>query len=177
MFTGIVQFVYKIKVSIDNKCVYLYPDIKFLYLLSIGDSVAVDGICLTVVQIEDTYCMFQLSDETISKTALSCYSEKLANIELPIKFGSFVGGHIMSGHIHQTGILISRSDNGDLWIDLQSDAKKLTRYKGSIAINGISLTVAEIKDTMIRLCLIPETINRTNLGSTNINDKLNIEFD
>jgi len=177
MFTGIVQFVYKIIISIYKKQVCLYADDDFLKSISIGDSVSIDGICLTVVQICDGYCTFDISDETISKTTLRFHEEKLANVELSIKFGTFLGGHIMLGHVHRTCTLVSISDNGDIWIDLHSDASSLTSYKGSVAVNGVSLTVAEIDGSKIRISLIPETIKRTNFKYASVGDKLNIEFD
>lgn len=177
MFTGIVQFIFNIKVDLSEKQVYLYTTLAFLNMISVGDSVSINGICLTVTQIQDTYCVFQITDETINKTTLKYYQEGLANVELALKFGSYVGGHIMSGHVYQIGTITSILNNGDVWIDLHTDANLLTCYKGSIAINGVSLTVAEIKETCIRIALIPETINKTTFKNITIFDKVNVELD
>ena len=177
MFTGIVQFIYKIVILIDKKQVYLYADDKFLKTISIGDSVSIDGICLTVVKIYNDYCTFDISDETISKTILLYYTEKLANVELAIQVGSFLGGHIMLGHVHQICTLVSLLDNGDMWLDLHTEANNVTTYKGCISVNGVSLTVAEINGSMIRISLIPETLYKTNFKYASPGDKFNIEFD
>lgn len=176
MFTGIIQLV--LNVILEKTTLYLYANAEFLKQLTIGDSVAIDGVCLTVVTIDLDRCTFELSKETISKTIFGYhYKMKNANVELALKYGDFLGGHIVLGHVHQIGTFKSLSENGDMWIDLHSDASSLTNYKGSIAINGVSLTVAEISGTCIRIALIPETLKRTNLASLNLDDKVNIEFD
>ncbi len=175
MFTGIVQFTFI--TILDGKVLYLYANPDFLKLLSIGDSVAVDGVCLTVVKITNDYCTFELSEETLSIVNFKYKKEKVSNVELALKYGDFLGGHIMSGHVHQMGTFLSLSFTGDMWIDLHDCDKNLIKHKGSIAINGVSLTIAEIKDTKIRIALIPETLKRTNLNILNPGDKVNIEFD
>lgn len=176
MFTGIVQFV--LNVSLKKTVLYMYADTEFLKLLKIGDSVAIDGVCLTVVRIDSDKCVFDLSEETISKTIFKYnYTLKKVNVELALKYGDFLGGHIMLGHVHQIGTIQSISSDLNVWIDLHSDATLLTNYKGSIAINGVSLTVAEISGTYIRVALIPETLSKTNFNNLTINDKVNVEFD
>jgi 3,4-dihydroxy 2-butanone 4-phosphate synthase/GTP cyclohydrolase II len=176
MFTGIIQLV--LSVTLDKSTLYLYADTKFLKQLTIGDSVSIDGVCLTVVTIDSDKCTFELSEETISKTTFGFYYQnKNVNVELALKYGDFIGGHIVLGHVHQIGTFKSLSDNGDMWIDLHSDASILTSYKGSVAINGVSLTVAELSGTCIRIALISETLKRTNLNHLNVDDKVNVEFD
>jgi 3,4-dihydroxy 2-butanone 4-phosphate synthase/GTP cyclohydrolase II len=174
MFTGIIQFVFKVK--IDNYYVYLFPDTKFLSMISIGDSISIDGVCLTVCGIYDNHCVFQITDETISKTNLKYQLERLANVELAIKYGSFLGGHVVSGHVHQTAKLVSFSNDGNVWIEFSNDINQLAHYKDSIAINGVSLTIAEINGNMIRIALIPETIKKTNFCCIQPNDIVNVEF-
>ena len=175
MFTGIVQFIYSI--LLDNNILYLYADPEFLQIVTTGDSVAINGVCLTVVEITDKYCTFQLSEETLFKTNFLTNKNNKANVELSLKYGDFLGGHLMTGHVHQIGTFMVLSDNGDMWIDLHRDTKTLTSYKGSVAINGVSLTVAEIQGSNIRIALIPETLKRTNLSLLHPGDKVNVEFD
>ncbi|ARF09969.1 deoxycytidylate deaminase [Indivirus ILV1] len=174
MFTGIVQFTFI--TILDGSILYLYANQDFLKNISVGDSVAIDGVCLTVVKITENYCTFELSEETLSIVNFKYNKNRVSNIELALKYGDFLGGHIMSGHVHQLGTFISLSPNGNMWIDLGNESNSI-KHKGSIAINGVSLTIAEINDTKIRISLIPETIKRTNLGILVSGDKVNLEFD
>ena len=130
MFTGIVQYIYYILLQELN--IYLYADSLFLEKINIGDSVAINGVCLTVVEITDTFCRFELSEETITLTNFKKYlgnSKKQANIELALKYGDHLGGHIMLGHVHQIGTLVSLEDNGEMWIDLHRNASTVVNYK------------------------------------------------
>ena len=99
----------------------------------------------------------------------------VSNIELPLKYGDFLGGHIVSGHVHCSAIFVSLFDN-NLWIDLGNNISRAT-YKASITINGVSLTIAEMHETKIRIALIPETLKRTNLGLFEEGEYVNVEFD
>ncbi len=178
MFTGLVQFVFV--AELDGTRIYLYANSDFLRLLSIGDSVAIDGVCLTVVEITDIYCMFELSEETLSIVNFTSKlnNQFMVNVELSLKYGDFLGGHIMSGHVSQTGKFLSLcSTSGDMWIDVFSHGINHCKHKGSIAINGVSLTIAEIHETKIRIALIPETLRRTNLSLLQNNESVNVEFD
>ena len=196
MFTGIIQFTFLSKL-IDN-ILFLYTDETFSKLISIGDSVAINGVCLTVVSIKPTFCTFYLSQETLNLCNFIPNQETLSNVELPLKYGNYIGGHLVSGHIHQTATFLSLSPDGNMWLSLDNfnsipfqsnliqtkpNQTKPITTKGSIAVNGVSLTIAEIIDdtsnhnTKIRIALIPETIKRTNLGTLKPNDKVNIEFD
>jgi len=172
MFTGIVQCI--CKANLIDSCLYLYLDNLVSNKLSIGDSVAVNGVCLTVVGICKDYCTFNLSEETMSKTSYKFFTQGLVNVELAIKFGSFLGGHIMSGHIHQTGTIV-KFEGENMWIDLGMSMHSVM-YKGSIAIDGISLTIAEITNNKIRIALIPETIKKTTLYQVKCGDIVNVEF-
>lgn len=181
MFTGIVQYVFLI--TVKGNRVHLYAKKNLLDKLSIGDSVAINGVCLTVtnINITDLWCSFDLSEETISKTNFKSMEQSLANIELALKYGDHVGGHMMSGHVHGTAKFISLSDSGDMWIDLGRPdsgafSQKVT-YKGSIAVNGVSLTIAEIDGNKIRIALIPKTLGRTNLALLSSGEEVNVEFD
>jgi 3,4-dihydroxy 2-butanone 4-phosphate synthase / GTP cyclohydrolase II len=172
MFTGIISHVFKITIS--KNTVTLYTTEKFCKLIKLGDSVAVNGVCLTIVQIQSTILTFHITEETISKTNLKELAERLANVELAVKYGEHLGGHLILGHVHTTGKVLSLEENGNLWISIPSLTSSVV-YKGSIAINGVSLTIAEIVDNRIRIALIPETIKRT--APLKEGDKINIEFD
>jgi diaminohydroxyphosphoribosylaminopyrimidine deaminase/5-amino-6-(5-phosphoribosylamino)uracil reductase len=204
MFTGIISFIFEI--TINGKDVLLYANESFCAKLKLGDSVCVNGVCLTVVSIDlsNHTCLFNLTEETLEKTNFSfrnSLQKYIANVELPLKYGDYIGGHLISGHVHLTGEILSIEDNGNVWISLPSLDTNLIKYKGSIAINGISLTVAEIyafvnpyfpQSSLIeeskglqkcaevpngkfRVSLIPETLRR--VAPFSVNTFVNIEFD
>lgn len=177
MFTGIVQYLLPIRVDLEQGVVYLYAEAEFLSQIHRGDSIALNGICLTVVNIYPDHCTFEISEETIAKTTIGLNPERRANVELSLKYGDFLGGHIMSGHVHQTALIESLDHQGNLWVNLLVNAETLVKFKGSIAIDGVSLTVAEIKGSLIRIALIPETLARTTLGLACASHQVNIEFD
>ena len=169
MFTGIIRHVFLIVLEDGNHLTLIATE-SFIKQLTIGDSVAINGVCLTVTVIGDTYCTFFLSQETLSKT---CFiSDTMANVELPMKYGDFVGGHFVTGHVHGIAEIVSL-DNETLWIDL-GHLSRTNIYKASIAVNGVSLTVAEISGSKIRIAIIPETLDKTNLSSCKM---VHIEFD
>jgi 3,4-dihydroxy 2-butanone 4-phosphate synthase/GTP cyclohydrolase II len=173
MFTGIVSHVWKIKVN--QNLVILYVTQEFSQLVKLGDSVCVNGICLTVIKIETDKLIFHITEETINKTNLKYIKESLANVELAVKYGDHLGGHLILGHIHTTGKVLSLEENGNLWIYIDTLKDFSVNYKGSIAINGVSLTVAEVIENKIRIALIPETIKRT--IPLKEGDIVNVEFD
>lgn len=173
MFTGLIKWIFEITVDIYMKIVTLYVNEDFCNKIKLGDSVCINGICLTITEIDGLTCKFQITDETINKTNLLYINKCLTNIELAVQYGDYLGGHLILGHIHDIGKIISLDDRGNLWISI-SDVNNVV-YKGSIAINGISLTVAEIKENSIRIALIPETIKR--VAHMKVNDLVNIEFD
>ncbi len=180
MFTGIIQFVFTAEIDLHNGQICVHGTKEFLDLLTIGCSVAIDGICLTVAKITSEYCMFQVSPETIVKTYLEILpkiSERKVNIELAVKAGDHLNGHVISGHIYSTGKVESFDDLSQLVIKLSTDNMTRVTYKGSIAINGISLTVAKINKSSIMIAIIPETLKRTTFGLSIVEQTVNIEFD
>jgi len=171
MFTGIVRFIFQYR--IENHTLILYTNYEFVKFIKLGDSVSVNGVCLTIVTINNNFCTFYLTEETFTKTHFNFYKDGLANVELAVKYGDHLGGHLILGHINDIGKVVSfNKDNGELWLSVNIQNVK---YKGSVSINGVSLTVAEIKNDMIRIALIPETINRTIPFITN--NLVNIEYD
>jgi riboflavin synthase len=149
-----------------------------------GNSIAVSGVCLTALNpMQDTF-EADLAQETIARTSLSqLVPGRVVNLELPTPAGTPLGGHIVQGHVDGTGRLISleRATPGsdDRWLEIEIP-EALTRYvveKGSITVEGISLTVANISGTRVRVAIIPHTYIATNLHALSPGDRLNIEVD
>jgi len=148
-----------------------------------GNSVAVSGVCLTALEIKpDTFCA-DLAKETWTRTSFSRMTEGAeVNLELPLKVDARMGGHIVQGHVDGTGRLIGLqpiANADDFWmlIDIPEDLAKYVVFKGSIAIEGISLTVAKLDGLRLIIAIIPHTIKMTNLKSLKAGDPVNIETD
>jgi riboflavin synthase len=151
--------------------------------LKTGDSIAVSGVCLTAVEItRDSFCA-DLAPETWARTSFSRVREgTLVNLELPMRADGRLGGHIVQGHVDGTGRFvrlerISDSENFWLRIELPAEIEKYTVHKGSISIEGISLTVATLEDRICTVAIIPHTVEMTNLGSLQPGDPVNLEAD
>lgn len=148
-----------------------------------GNSVAVSGVCLTALDIKDeTFCA-DLAKETWTRTSFSRITEGAqVNLELPLKVDARMGGHIVQGHVDGTGRLaglepIANADDFWMLIDIPEDLEKYVVFKGSIAIEGISLTVANLEGLRLTIAIIPHTIKMTNLQSLKPGDPVNIETD
>ena len=184
MFTGIVQFILHAWIDLESKHLYIKDNIQLVkqFSLKIGDSISIDGICLSISNFIDkeNTLEFCLSDETLNKTNLRFFKEKIVNIELPLVYGNYLGGHLMLGHVHQIGYIVELNQLNEMWIEIPNHTHQI-EYKGSISINGVSLTIAEIKKDLliskIRIALIPETLTKTNLSLVKPGDAVNIEFD
>jgi len=152
--------------------------------LSEGDSVAVSGVCLTALKPTADSFDADLAQETIARTSLSRLTPgRVVNLELPTPAGTPLGGHIVQGHVDGTGKLISLRpvSNGseDRWLEIEIP-ESLTRYvveKGSITVEGISLTVAKISGTLVTIAIIPHTYAVTNLHTLSPREPVNIEVD
>lgn len=179
MFTGIIEETGKIK-SLNTNSVTITAD-KVLRDVKTGDSIAVNGICLTVTDFDKTSFSADVSEETIKVTNLnSLKSGSLVNLERAMKLEDRFGGHIVSGHIDCTATVLynkALSDFHELTLKLNDDFSKYIVKKGSICINGVSLTVNSIKNNILSVMLIPQTLSNTNLLSLNVNDTVNIETD
>ncbi len=182
MFTGIVQGVGKVITKTSHNTVTsMTIKLPNVNNLAIGASVSINGVCLTVVSIDSNIVHFDIIDETLERTNLGDISVgDYVNIERSLKFGDEVGGHVLSGHIFDTGIINSKAKKGDqmtLSILAPPSIQKYLTEKGYIAIDGISLTVGEIKDGCFDLHIIPETMRLTILDSKEVGDIVNIEID
>jgi riboflavin synthase len=152
--------------------------------LKTGDSVAVSGVCLTALNPAEDSFEADLAQETIARTSLTRLAAgRVVNLELPTPAGTPLGGHIVQGHVDGTGTIVSfeqvASGSEDRWLEIQIP-EALTRYvieKGSIAIEGISLTVARIEGTRVSIAIIPHTFAATNLHELSPGDPVNIEVD
>lgn len=185
MFTGIVQGTVQIQ-SIVEKANFRTHTVKMpqelLADLEIGASVANNGVCLTVTKIDGDSVSFDLMTETLRITNLGgLKTGDWVNIERAMKFGAEVGGHILSGHVYCTAKVVQRipsENNLQIWFELPTpDVMKYILTKGFIAVDGISLTVSEVKENRFSVNLIPETVHRTLIAKREIGDLVNIEID
>jgi riboflavin synthase len=151
--------------------------------LKTGDSVAVSGVCLTALDIKPGSFCADLAPETWARTSFSRVRDgALVNLELPMKADGRFGGHIVQGHVDGVGTFIALdriagSENFWLRIALPAEVEKYTVFKGSISIEGISLTVAKLEDRECTIAVIPHTVEMTNLHSLEAGDPVNLEAD
>ncbi len=184
MFTGIVQGTAKV-VQIDKKERFqthvIELDGALIEGLEIGASVAHNGCCLTVTNIDGNRVSFDLMQATLALTNLGLIEEGSAvNVERAAKFGDEIGGHSMSGHISLMANIVDVIDtpnNRTIWFELPQESMKYVLAKGYIGIDGCSLTIGEVEANRFSVHLIPETLQRTLFGSRQVDDKVNIEFD
>ncbi len=190
MFTGIVEEVGKItriEQHGENRRITIEAANTPKELGS-GHSVSVSGVCLTALDIRPTSFCADLAPETWVRTSFSRIREgALVNLELPMKADGRFGGHVVQGHVDGVGKLIEferildseghDSENWWLHIQIPSDVEKYTVFKGSISIEGISLTVAKLERNRCTIAIIPHTVELTNLGSLKPGDPVNLEAD
>jgi len=146
-----------------------------------GESLAVNGVCLTVLPESDGSLIADLSDETLSRTTLGTFvADANVNVERALALGDRMGGHMVQGHVDCVGALISITQEGDFAVYRWShpiEYADLVVAKGSIAVDGVSLTIVDPDRGSFGAALIPETLRRTNLGASRIGDSVNLEFD
>ncbi|EOD78708.1 Riboflavin synthase [Grimontia indica] len=184
MFTGIVQTTAEI-IQIEKKTNFqshaLRMDDVMRKGLEIGASVAHNGCCLTVTKIDGDLVWFDLMQATLALTNLGEVKEgDKVNLERAAKFGDEIGGHSMSGHIMCTAEVvdvIESENNRQVWFEVPANISKYVFDKGYIGIDGISLTIGAVEDNRFCVNLIPETLQRTNMGWRAKGDRVNIEVD
>ena len=186
LFTGIIQGVGRVENISKNKsggrAAQLTVDLgRLAHGLKVGDSVSINGACLTVVNLSKNKASFEMINETMKRTALGSLTlGDMVNIERSLKVGDTLDGHFVLGHVDGIGKIIDKvkqKDQTKLWVSID---KKLLKYivsKGSIAIDGISLTVVDVNSNKISVALIPHTIAVTTLGIKKKGDLVNIEID
>ncbi|WP_208951307.1 riboflavin synthase subunit alpha [Rahnella sp. ChDrAdgB13] len=185
MFTGIVQGTGTV-VSIDEKPNFRTHVVRLpedmLDNLQLGASVAHNGCCLTVTEVKGDLVSFDLMKETLRLTNLGDLNVgDQVNLERAARFNDEIGGHLMSGHIictAEVAKILTSENNRQIWFRMpHEDLMKYVLHKGYIGIDGISLTIGEVTRTRFCVHLIPETLQRTTLGTKRLGDKINIEID
>ena len=183
MFSGIIEelgVISKLEVLDTSRTITVYCK-KVLEGLELGDSVSVNGVCLTVTQFNSKFFKADIVNETLLKTTLgNLKAECRVNLERAMRYNQRVGGHLVQGHVDTTAelIMINKTDQWtEITLEIQSEFIKYCIYKGSIAIDGVSLTIAEIEKNNIKIALIPHTLDLTILSDYQVGDKVNIETD
>lgn len=183
MFTGIIEEIGKIKsfkkdtngATIEVECSLVLEDTK------LGDSIAINGVCQTVIELSSNSFQARVSDETLKVTTFeNLKSGDIVNLERALTLNSRLGGHIVSGHVDCKGKFTKiekLTDFYNLEFEIPQEQTKYVVHKGSITINGISLTVAEINQNRFKVAIIPHTFENTNLKALNVGDNVNIETD
>ena len=181
MFTGIIQSIGKLK---QEKNILEIEILDNLFDMAIGDSIAVDGICLTVKEIFQNKFTVDVSEETLKKTTLGLKSNsnQIVNLEPALRVSDRLGGHIVSGHVDGLGIVENIEKLEKSWLlSIKWINNNFSKYvvKGSICVNGISLTIAkyEQEGEIFTIAIIPHTWHNTNLNKLNVGDSVNLEAD
>ena len=179
MFSGIVE---KTGTILDfNKDILTIKESSLSKELEISESIAINGICLTVIKKQGTNFKVQVTPETVSRTNLKDVSNSdIVNLEKPLRYNGLVGGHLVQGHIDCTGSIENIVVDGNskiLTISFPTEYEKYIVEKGYIAVDGISLTIVECENNYFSLSIIPFTFDNTNLKYKNIKQNVNLEFD
>ncbi len=183
MFTGLIKDVGVIKI-IEKKPGLILVGISSKFnvkKISIGSSICCNGCCLTLVKKEDNYLFFEISNETISCTNVKDWKiGTLVNLEESLRIGEEIGGHLVTGHIDCVAETTKKYSDGDsirFEFTLDDNFSKFIAKKGSVAIDGVSLTVNNVGKNFFDVNIIPHTLEKTNFHKLNINDIVNIEVD
>jgi riboflavin synthase len=183
MFNGIIKKTGKISKIFKNKkdlTIEVYTKMNFLKN-EIGSSICCSGACLTLEKYKKNHATFYLSKETLSKTNFKLIKRgNIINLEKSLKFGDRISGHFVQGHIDTTSSIKKIVLEGKSWVVFFSLSKKFRKYivsKGSISINGVSLTISKLTKQGFQISVIPQTLKLTNLMTLKENDLVNVEFD
>ncbi len=183
MFTGIIEEIGTIAevqpssngVTVKIRAATVLEDIK------IGDSIAVSGPCLTVRDLVKEAFVADISEETCRRTTLrDCKVGTLVNLERSLRLGDRIGGHLVLGHVDEVATISDWKDEGSssrMQVAVSPKVKPYIAYKGSIAVDGVSLTIANVNGNTFEVTLIPHTLDVTTLGENRIGDNVNIEVD
>jgi riboflavin synthase len=183
MFTGLVQSLAEViaikSVGPGVRLILAEPTLAARAV--IGDSIAINGCCLTVVAIEGDRLSFDAGEETLSRTTLGLVtSGDHVNVESSLRMGDLLGGHLVSGHIDAVGTVDHRQDDADwskFWFRVPAELTRQMASKGSVAIDGVSLTLVDVERERFSVALIPHTLQVTTLGRRQVGDRVNIETD
>jgi len=146
--------------------------------LEAGDSIAVSGACLTAREIAGTGFRADVVAETLARTTLGeLAGGSRVNLELPLRLSDRLGGHVVLGHVDGVGEVRARHDSGEIEVEIDEQLSRYVVQKGSIALDGVSLTVASVADSTVTVALIPQTRASTTLGEAAVGRRLNVEVD
>ena len=144
--------------------------------ITIGSSICVSGVCLTIVEFDDASMTFTVVEETLKKSTLGSFKKgDRVNLERAMKAGDRLDGHVVQGHVEGTGKVVAPPPQ--LTVSIPKDLQKFVIPKGSIALDGVSLTIAEIDEDRVTVALIPHTLEHTTLGALKKGDRVNVETD
>jgi riboflavin synthase len=182
LFTGLVQALGRIARTDDvPRGARLEIETPLAAQLHEGDSVAVNGVCLTAIDVRERAFAAEVMSETLARSSLSgARAGRQVNLELPLRAADRLGGHIVQGHVDGIGTVAEVADDGiarRVRIEAAPDVLRYVVEKGSIAVDGISLTVTGVESESFTVSLIPETLRRTNLGQVEAGTTVNLEVD
>jgi riboflavin synthase len=176
VFTGIVRERGRVA-SFDGARLVLETSLQ----AAVGDSIAVDGVCLTVVAGDEATLAFDVVPETLSRSTLGKLEPRaVVNVEPALRIGEELGGHMVQGHVDGVGCVREVEPEGDgrrVWIQAPADVMRYCVEKGSITVSGVSLTVAGLTEDAFAVALVPHTLHETTLGELQPGDEVNIEAD
>jgi len=179
MFTGIIEATGTVN-SLHGENLDIFTTSSDFHGLKMGISISVDGVCLTLRKFSDNVLTFQVSKESIQRSIISKYNKgSEVNLELPLTMEKFLSGHLVQGHVDTvTSVLKVNEISEDLWnYEFKNNDYKYLVDKGSVTVNGISLTVVNPTDEHFTVAVIRETYDRTNFKNLNVDSIVNIEFD
>jgi riboflavin synthase len=182
VFTGLIQDLGRVRdVDRGEDGVTLTVDSRLAAQLALGDSVSVNGVCLTATAVDERGFAAEVMNETLQRSSLRDAAAGLAvNLELPLRASDRLGGHVVQGHVDGLGTVSAVVADGfarRIEIEASSDLMRYVVEKGSVAVDGVSLTVAALGDASFTVSLIPETLERTNLGAAQAGTRVNLEVD
>ncbi len=183
MYTGLVQTLGRVQKVTANESgkefVFYCPDL--VQDIKIDDSIAINGVCLTATALTETGFKAQAVHITLEKTNLGKLSvDQKVNVELSMKYSDRVGGHFVQGHVNGVATFLratTKGENNEVWFKAPTELKKYLLKEGSVALDGISLTIADVKDDEFLITFIPHTWSATQIHTRSIGDELNLEVD
>ena len=184
MFTGIIQAVgtlQDIEAGEKGYCISVATPEGFLAKVNTGDSIAVQGVCLTATEVKSNYFRADASNETLKCTTLgSVKTNDRLNLETALTLSTVLGGHLVSGHVDGVGVIKNIEEDGDsvrITIKVPEDLGRYIARKGSVCIDGISLTVNEVNDSQFDVNIIPHTFQNTTFSEASVQSRVNVEVD
>ncbi len=182
MFTGIIEELGLVKkIESQGSNLNIWIESNFTNDLKIDQSVAHNGVCLTVVEIETSQYRVTAIQETLDKTTIGdLVVGDIVNLERCMAFGDRVDGHLVYGHVDSVAVCIDKKELDGSWLftfSFDEEFKNLVVEKGSVSLNGTSLTIFDVQDTLFSVAIIPYTYNHTSIKNIHIDSKVNLEFD